>query len=304
MLAPLTEMPSTLSIPGRLVRKHQPGQVFVTSWHPLSDTTHTVTAHWPEDPGFYTLGERYSPLLLTETVRQALALLSHTAFDVPLEYRLGWDFFSCTVNPVHLGLGQDGADVELTVTHAVPVRRRPTAPVRLEAQITVLRGGELLGAAHLRYTCHPPALYNRLRGRHADAKRVTADAPPPPPPVPPASVGRLTEADVALSPTEVPGRWLLRADTGHPVLFDHAHDHVPGMVLLEAAVQAAWSLVSPRTMTPVTFRTRFTRYTELDAPCWIDATPVAWPQPDIATTDVTGVQHDQPTFTTHLVMRG
>ncbi|MBO0821741.1 MAG: hypothetical protein J2P26_12935, partial [Nocardiopsaceae bacterium] len=32
---------------------------------------------------------------------------------------------------------------------------------------------------------------------------------------------------------------LVAADGGHPVFFDHPHDHLPGMLLLEAARQLA-----------------------------------------------------------------
>ncbi|GCB87961.1 hypothetical protein [Streptomyces noursei] len=72
-----------------------------------------------------------------------------------------------------------GAEVELTITHALPAARRKGGSVRLEAQITAVRDGQLLGAAHLRYTCHSPAIYERLRGQYADARAATSHAPLP-----------------------------------------------------------------------------------------------------------------------------
>ncbi|MFE6691216.1 ScbA/BarX family gamma-butyrolactone biosynthesis protein [Streptomyces sp. NPDC057743] len=305
-LAAVPAVPGSAPVPGRLVRKHLNDEVLITDWHPVSGTTHRVTAHWPQRHDFYAPHvDRYSPLLLIETIRQALAMLSNTAFEVPLEYRLGWDYCSSTITPAMLGIRPEdsGAAVELTITHTVPTKRRRGGPVRLEAEISAFREGELLGTAHLRYTCHPPALYDRLRGRHADAKTATSLAPPPGTPVPPGQVGRTTERDVVLCPTDQPRRWQLRVDTGHSVLFDHAHDHLPGMVLLEAASQAVQYLAGPERTNPVTLRTHFTRYTELDAPCWIEATPLERPEPGLVSSDITGTQNGHVTFTTQVVAR-
>ncbi|WP_407548630.1 ScbA/BarX family gamma-butyrolactone biosynthesis protein [Streptomyces sp. Pv4-95] len=306
LAVPVSGAPTAAPVPGHLVRKHFADQVLITDWHLVSGTTHSVTAHWPQQHSFYTPHPgRYSPLLLIETVRQALALLSNTAYEVPLEYRLGWDYCSSTLTPAMLDIrpGDGGADIELTITHAVPTPHRKGGSVRLEAQITAVREGQLLGAMHLRYTGHPPAIYDRLRGGHADARKATSLAPSPGMPVPPGHVGRTREKDVVLCPTDNPRRWQLRVDTEHSVLFDHAHDHLPGMVLLEAAGQAVQCLAGPEPTTPVTLRTHFSRYTELDAPCWIEAAPLEWPQPDLARTDITGTQNGQVTFTTHVVTR-
>ncbi len=67
------------------------------------------------------------------------------------------------------------------------------------------------------------------------------------------------------------GSWQLRIDRGHPVLFDHPVDHVPGMALLEAARQAAQAL-SPARVLPVMVDSKYYKYVELAAPCWITAT--------------------------------
>ncbi|MFF8732844.1 AfsA-related hotdog domain-containing protein [Streptomyces sp. NPDC015171] len=42
-----------------------------------------------------------------------------------------------------------------------------------------------------------------------------------------------------LAATERAGRWQLRIEQDHPVLFGHPVDHAPGMLLLEALRQAA-----------------------------------------------------------------
>jgi hypothetical protein len=68
----------------------------------------------------------------------------------------------------------------------------------------------------------------------------------PPAPAPrarPASVGRRDPANVMISPVTRTGEdgheALVATDGGHPVFFDHPQDHLPGMLLLEAARQLA-----------------------------------------------------------------
>jgi hypothetical protein len=87
--------------------------------------------------------------------------------------------------------------------------------------------------------------------------------------VPPQTVGRISPTDVVLSPTGKPGRWQLRVDTAHPALFDHPLDHVPGMMLLEAARQATVATLGPSCM-PLEITSEFRRYTELSSPCVIE----------------------------------
>lgn len=97
-------------------------------------------------------------------------------------------------------------------------------------------------------------------------------ASPAGPPVDPHRVDRTSPDDVVLSPVAGgrPGRWMLRVDPAHPVLFDHAVDHAPGMLLLEAARQAAHA-VGGGSSTVFGMRTHFARYVELDAPAVVVA---------------------------------
>ncbi|NEC10620.1 AfsA-related hotdog domain-containing protein, partial [Streptomyces sp. SID7909] len=97
------------------------------------------------------------------------------------------------------------------------------------------------------------------------------------------------ERDVVLAPPVAPGRWPLRLDTGHPTLFGRPNDHVPGILLLEAARQAANATVPG--FLPVTLRSDFLRYVELDRPCWIEATTAP------AGVRVRAVQDGEPVFT-------
>ncbi|MCZ0978490.1 AfsA-related hotdog domain-containing protein [Streptomyces diastatochromogenes] len=94
--------------------------------------------------------------------------------------------------------------------------------------------------------------------------------------------------------------WRLRVDTGHPVLFQGEKDHVPGMLLLEAARQAAALETPSRPFVPSSGRMAFQRYAEFGTPCWIRAH--ALPAPSAGTTGVTitGSQGDGTVFLAEL----
>ncbi|GHJ42323.1 ScbA/BarX family gamma-butyrolactone biosynthesis protein [Streptomyces sp. TS71-3] len=257
------------------VRKVESSEILVQDWRQDSAESQIVTLRWPRAHAFYTLREDVtSPLLFTESVRQALALLSNTVHHIPLDHRLGWEYARFSVAPDAFRGDARPALVDLRVTHTAVSRRR-LGSVQVTAMIEATGDGAYAGSAEIRYITHPPAFYNRLRGRYADAGESFAKAAPPPPPVDAALVGRGCPRDVVLASTGTPHRWQLRTDTTHEVLFDHSHDHVPGMVLLEAAAQAAQAEAGPRPVLAVGYETTFSRYVELDQACWITAEPAA-----------------------------
>lgn len=87
-------------------------------------------------------------------------------------------------------------------------------------------------------------------------------------------MGRDRATDVVLSPTGRHDAWLLRNDTTHPILFDHPVDHSPGMLLLEAARQAARATDPTQHRYPVKFESTFLQFVEFDAPCRVTTRPM------------------------------
>ncbi|WP_405881714.1 AfsA-related hotdog domain-containing protein [Streptomyces sp. NBC_00169] len=94
-----------------------------------------------------------------------------------------------------------------------------------------------------------------------------------------------------------PHTWQLRTDTRHPVLFDHPVDHIPGMVLLEAARQATTAHLGHPTL-PLTLTTTFTNYAELDTPCHLQTHTTTPTTPGHHTTHITCHQNNHPVFHT------
>ncbi|MEV0634280.1 ScbA/BarX family gamma-butyrolactone biosynthesis protein [Streptomyces sp. NPDC050619] len=259
----------TATVPRQLVHRAAVAETFLTGWHRTADDRFSVSAQWPRGHGLHVSPDRsaYEPLLVVETVRQGGTLISHTEYDVPLDHHFVLQEFDIVTFPQHLAVDAVPAEVvvELAFTD-VQYRGRRLAGARYTAD--VLRGGECVATARVAFTSTSDAVYRRLRGGRTLA---TVSALPLPPAVPAAAVGRALPADVVLAPADRPGRWQLRIDTAHPVFFDHPLDHAPGMLLLEAARQAARAQTAGA-RSPVSFRIAFHQYAELDEPAWIEAT--------------------------------
>ncbi|MEU9124661.1 ScbA/BarX family gamma-butyrolactone biosynthesis protein [Streptomyces sp. NPDC048506] len=287
----------TTTVQREYVHRAAVSEVFLTNWRRGAAGSWVVSAQWPRAHSFYApVGGLHDPLLLIETMRQAGILLSHVAQRVPLDRPIIWQRIRYDLVPRALRAAEEPAEVELHITdHDVVRRGKRLASARQEFR--VLCDGAHLASAVLDYSCHSPAVYRRLRGRYSDLTFANARRLPLPEAVSPRLVARDRDRDVVLSPTGRPDHWQLRVDTSHPVLFDHPVDHAPGMLMIEAARQAAQA-ATPGVTVPVAMDCTFERYAELDAPCWVRArttTPVARPAADGRRQVEIGVeQHGKP----------
>ncbi|MFE1789996.1 ScbA/BarX family gamma-butyrolactone biosynthesis protein [Streptomyces sp. NPDC059525] len=260
----------TATVPKELVHRASVAEVLLTDWQRVDEARFSVTAQWPRSHSFFTpvAGGHYDPLICTETIRQIGSLLGHAEFAVPFGHHfLLWEL-SLTVHPEHLLVRQTPASLDIDVT-CTEIKRRAGHLTGLTYESVVRRDGHVVATGRVSYTCTSPAVYKRVRPPHTlrpDHRPLPLTAP-----TAPQSVGRLSPTDVVLSPIGEANRWQLRVDTLHPVLFDHPVDHVPGMVLLEAARQASAAALGRSSFLPLGIDSEFKRYVELDAPCMIDA---------------------------------
>ncbi|MEV8309129.1 ScbA/BarX family gamma-butyrolactone biosynthesis protein [Streptomyces flavidovirens] len=286
----------TATVPKELVHRAAVAEVMLTDWERLDDAHFRLAAQWPRGHSFFTPidGEHHDPLMAAETIRQVGSLLAHAEFGVPFGHHfLMWDL-SLTVHPEHLRICQTPAALDIEVTCS-DIKRRGSALAALRYETVIRRDGRIAATGRASYTCTSPAVYRRVRPTRVldgDLRALPLTAP-----VAPQSVGRLSPADVVLSPTGERDRWQLRVDTRHPVLFDHPVDHVPGMVLLEAARQAAAAALGRTSFLPLTLTGDFRRYAELNMPCVIEARRLYRSAPDAAeAVFVTGRQNGELVF--------
>lgn len=231
----------------QLVHRAAVAEVFITDALPVSEDRFFVGAQWPRDHALYcpdTQGMS-DPLLLTETVRQALVYLAHEFRGIPLGHRfVGSDtHFEITDHEPFL-VGDTPLHVTLDVRWTWMANRPPRRfGMRVDAVVSV--AGRACARAGLSVCAVDEGLYRRLRWRGAEeqgrepAARTghgTAIR------LPAADVGRLRAKDSVLGRTET-GEWRLLVDLHHAVLFDHPGDHIPLMVTLEGARQMGHCLV-------------------------------------------------------------
>jgi 2-oxo-3-(phosphooxy)propyl 3-oxoalkanoate synthase len=272
----MPQLPETTAysspVPREFVHKSTHAEVLLTGWRQCGEREFEVGAQWPRDHGFWrTDGGVQDPMLLVETTRQVLPLLSHTAYGVPRDHQLIWDHHQCAFAAPLLRVTDRPADVVLRISasHAPAGNGRLR---RLTLKMTAgIPDGRTLGTATTVFSAHRPEVYARLRGPGTPPPpEAMAAALPAPAPVGPSLVGRESDREVVLGPAEGTGRRQLRVLTSSPWLFDHPVDHLPGMLLMEAARQCGLLGTSGRRPHLVRLEAEFTRYVDLDAPSFIE----------------------------------
>lgn len=285
------------TVPKELVHRAAVAEVLLTRWLRLDDTHFSASAQWPRGHSFFTSpdGLHHDPVLTAETIRQVGTLLAHAEFGVPMGNYFVLESLHFSVDLPGLELRNSPADLELAVS-CHDIRRSGSQVSGIRYVVEFFRDGIRVATGGVRASFLKPTVYHRIRGGRLPGQPTTAALPEP---VDPSLVGRRDEADVVLAPTEEPRRWLVRADTRHPILFDHPCDHVPGMVLLEAARQAAL-IMAPGATTLTAAQSSYSRYVEFDAPCSIEAREEHTADPTSRQFLIRAEQNGRTVFTTTL----
>ncbi|GAP47893.1 A-factor biosynthesis enzyme [Streptomyces azureus] len=256
------------SVTKELAHRTNEADVFPTQWRRISEARFRFTAHWPAaHPFFGPVDDHHQdPMIVGETLRQASMVLAHAEFGAPADtHFVMWDLTVHT-DPSALLLSAAAEPVDVDVVCS-ELRRRGRGLHSMRTTMEFRRAGRFLARGTGSTGCTSPLAYRRLR-----QKQLAALGTPVPllPGIPPALAGRSRAEDVVLAPADRPGVWRLRVDTGHPVLFPRPNDHVPGMVLFEAARQAAAAASGRHPFLPRSMTATFARYAELHSPCWIE----------------------------------
>ncbi|GAB2865609.1 gamma-butyrolactone biosynthesis protein ScbA [Streptomyces deserti] len=278
-----------------LAHRSSESDVFPTQWRRLSETRFLVTAHWPAAHSFFgPVDDRHQdPMVVGETLRQTSMVLAHAEFGVPLgTHFVMWDM-ELSVDPAALLLAEAAEPVAVDVVCS-EIRHRGRGLKSMRTTMEFRRADRLVARGTGSTGCTSPLAYQRLR-----ARQLAAVGRPVPllPGVAPELAGRSRAEDVVLAPDDRPGVWRLRVDTGHPVLFPRPNDHVPGMVLFEAARQAATAATGRRPFLPGRMAVSFSRYTELHTPCTLETEVL---DKEEVTVRVSGRQDGESLFTATL----
>ncbi|WP_344384917.1 ScbA/BarX family gamma-butyrolactone biosynthesis protein [Streptomyces thermolineatus] len=275
--------PRKAGVPKEYVHLQQEEAVLVTGWSSHGADRYTATARWPEAAD----EESSELLLLTQTIRQSCLVVAHAERSVPLSHQTLMERLDFSLAQDYRVPRNKPADL------VADVSCRSTGHRSLQVRLTLLHAERPIGESVVDFSWIAPAVYRRLRGEHPHSAWGKA---PVPAPVAAHTVGRAHASEVVLAPADRPGRWQLRTDVGNAALYDHPVDHVPGLVLIEAACQAAQVVTGPAVFRPVEMASAYARYVEFDAPCWIEAAVVPVPDDGVTRVEVTGVQNGRTAF--------
>lgn len=258
-----------------LVHRRNLAEVFLTDIQHIGRAVFTAAAQLPMVHPYYTdrIGEPRQPdaLLLLECCRQAETLAAHTVLGLGPDTRFvlkDWSM-ELTGAPVR---AQPGFPVELAIVAELsePVMRGKEAR-GMTYEMTMLVDDVHVGTTRLRVGYLPPMLYAALRHQRRGTPPPTSDGyiTGETEALAPLRVGRTDPRNVVLTEPRTDGEVTtatLAAPVGHPSMFDHPLDHVPGMVLTEAARQLALLATGRPDAELVSLQATFHHHTELDTP--------------------------------------
>ncbi len=262
-----------------LVHRNAIAEVLLTDIVQLDETSFEVAAQWSRSHRVYRpdADGRHDPMLLLETVRQTGLALSHFGFGVPYGYKSVMHDVGFRVWP------EDEPRA---------VRAATNVTLTVECENVVLRGDLLrsmtvvlaMSADGRHFATGSGTLswltertFGQLRARNGGRSPNPADHPlvPMSPPAVTSMPSRYRgPADALLvAGDRQPERRRILIPQDHPVYFDHPLDHVPGMLLVDAAWQAATAALPPGPTRLVECWMKCPSFTELIGETWISLEP-------------------------------
>jgi hypothetical protein len=228
-------------VPRRFVHRAAVSEVLVTYFMPDEPSDcFKVYAQWPRDHSFYrTRGGYHDPLLLSEAIRQTGLLIGHAGYGIPLDHHFIMSRLSFDIGPEGLRRGDAPTDLSFAAT-CFNLEYRRKQLIGCECTLAVHRDSMQVGTGSYRFVSTSPGVYARMRGLAAEAG--VREQPVVSCCVEPALVGRDQAADVVL-----------------------------GMLLVEAARQAAHRVLQPGRVLVTGMVSDFARYAELNAPTEVTA---------------------------------
>ena len=274
------------TVPRGLVHRWSLSEVFLTGYEPRPGADFACAAQLPQSHAYFLdhpgHGRWYDPLNVLEAGRQAVTYVAHVGQGVPRDTTFMVSAWSLDLSdPSALTRGERPGELRLDGT--VTDRRERGGSLRFVAfAMDLVLDGHPLGRLTMDVGCTPTEQYHQLRRMQRGtgvptAFRLPAEAAGRP--ADPADVGRTDPANVVLDAVATTDDGLTATLSprtfANRSLYDHPYDHVPAMVLSEAARQCALLLAAdgPWPHRIVRLDGRFRKFAELDAP--VELTAVA-----------------------------
>lgn len=255
-----------------LVHKAAVAEVLLTDWKQVGEDRFLVAGQFPRTHTLFRGSNgAHDPLLLAEMLRQAGILLSHEVYTVPRGHRFLMGELSFRVDHSALVHGAEPSNVVLDVEVQDVVRRRDEV-TGLTVQIQFVVDGRVAGEGRGVVKHVKPGIYRRVRWGTGPERTGSPVAIPT---VEAREVGVSDRSDVVVGPLLAGKRRAVRVAVEHPAHFDHALDHVPGMLVLETLRQAARVELGRPGAQVVACELGFRNFLDLDRLTWceLDITP-------------------------------
>ncbi|MBF6437354.1 AfsA-related hotdog domain-containing protein [Nocardia cyriacigeorgica] len=237
------------NIPRGIVHRESIAEVFLTDAQPVPGGA-VFAAQLPRNHSYFSdhrgTSTTYDPLLLIEVFRQVAIYYAHTFLGVDRSEKFIFgsaDFAIADPDTLRIGNCPGHCVIEARV---VGEKRRDDQIIGLSLEMVAEIEGHEAAREVMVYQWMPAPVWNRIRVRGRESLGL-----PPQHTIPeqlpvarmrPGSVGRHNPRNAILANPVLAGLELSALtiiDTNHPSLFDHALDHVPGMLQFEAARQIA-----------------------------------------------------------------
>lgn len=237
-------------VPRAFVHKTGPGEVFVTDYAQIADDRFLIAAELPRSHAFY--GDTSSatpgidPLTLLEIGRQGGYIVLHQHFGIPLENTFVMRSMGADIAPGADALKIDGpARVIMNMWLKKPFYRDGELVGFLGVGTVTTPDGLAIGEAMASFSWVTHDLFKAFRGGTREQLGLPAQLPEPAwqgKPMPTEAYGRRSGRNALLAEPKHEGDTttaFLRPDLNYVSVFDHAYDHVPGMVQTEGSKQLA-----------------------------------------------------------------
>jgi len=244
-------------------------EVLLTDVLPVAESTFLGAAQWPRSHPTFPASDdgRHNPLMIVETLRQLGILIPSRFFAVPADAHFLIKDLSYRIDAALEPRSVSGATEVTCVAVVDDVRPAHSGPgargLRMRVRFSADGTTFARAAGNARFL--DAGTYDVLRGAMAPAPAERVRWRPEP-----AAVGVALPRDVLLAHDDDGALRVDPADHLHPFFFDHAADHVPGVVLVEAARQAAVIASGGELRRPAAFRLRLLRFTEFDPPALVE----------------------------------
>lgn len=254
-----------------LVHKRTVSEVFLTGVQATGSDTYILSAQWPRWHVFYgSPGNVFDSALVVETLRQLTVLIAHSQMGVPLGMQFLMPDMSISMADGAIRDFSQPAEVTAEV-RVSDVRKTVRGIAAFRTTATFMIGGQSIAKGTAGARIVDLEAYKRIRSR-----RRVGDERHHVVPLEAQSVGHASSWNVVLGKSADSSCWPLRVDVSNPILFDHPLDHVPGVLLIEAARQGLRVALMDPTLDFASFSAQFVSIAELQDETEVAVEELIW----------------------------